>query len=87
MKIIRNILICGCVLILSVCGKPETEPEDEFPRILKVNGIIPSDENVRNNRYAFIAPYNAVIRSTDAEEVGGKFLNWMLAAMRATVRT
>jgi phosphate transport system substrate-binding protein len=48
-------------------------------KILKVNGIMPSDENVRNNSYAFIAPYNAVIRSTDADEVGGKFLNWMLS--------
>ena len=48
-------------------------------KILKVNGIIPSDENVRNNSYAFIAPYNAVIRSADEREVGGKFLNWMLS--------
>ena len=48
-------------------------------KILKVNGIMPSDENVRNNRYAFIAPYNAVIRSTDVDEVGGRFLNWMLS--------
>ena len=48
-------------------------------KILKVDGIMPSDENVRNNSYAFIAPYNAVIRSTDTEEVGGKFLNWMLS--------
>jgi len=48
-------------------------------KILKVNGIMPSDENIRNNRYAFIAPYNAVIRSTDVDEVGGRFLNWMLS--------
>jgi phosphate transport system substrate-binding protein len=48
-------------------------------KILKVNGIMPSDENVRNNRYAFIAPYNAVIRSTDVDETGGRFLNWMLS--------
>jgi len=48
-------------------------------KILKVNGIMPSDENVRNNSYAFIAPYNAVIRSTDVDEVGGRFLNWMLS--------
>jgi len=48
-------------------------------KILKVNGIMPSDENVRNNSYAFIAPYNAVIRSTDVNEVGGKFLKWILS--------
>ena len=48
-------------------------------KILKVDGIMPSDENIRNNSYAFITPYNAVIRSTDVNEVGGKFLNWMLS--------
>ena len=50
-----------------------------YIKILRVNGIMPSDANVRNNSYAFIAPYNAVIRSTDAGEVGGRFLNWMLS--------
>ena len=48
-------------------------------KILKVDGIVPSDENVRNNSYAFIAPYNAVIRSTDEDEPGGRFLNWILS--------
>ena len=48
-------------------------------KILKINGIAPSDENVRNNSYAFIAPYNAVIRSTDVDELGGRFLTWMLS--------
>jgi len=48
-------------------------------KILKVNGIMPSDENVRNNSYLFVTPYNAVIRSTDVDELGGKFLNWMLS--------
>jgi phosphate transport system substrate-binding protein len=48
-------------------------------KILKVTEILPSDENVRNNSYAFIAPYNAVIRSTDINEVGGRFLDWMLS--------
>jgi phosphate transport system substrate-binding protein len=48
-------------------------------KILKVDGIMPSDENVRNSNYIFITPYNAVIRSTDVDEVGGRFLNWMLS--------
>ncbi|MDR2887784.1 MAG: substrate-binding domain-containing protein [Bacteroidales bacterium] len=48
-------------------------------KILKVDGIMPSDENVRNNSYAFVTPYNAVIRSTDIDEVGGRFLNWILS--------
>jgi len=48
-------------------------------KILKINGIMPSDNNVRNKSYPFIASYNAVIRSTDVDEVGGKFLKWMLS--------
>jgi len=48
-------------------------------KILKVDGIMPSDENVRNNSYPFVTPYNAVIRSTDVDEVGGRFLNWILS--------
>ncbi|MDR2148554.1 MAG: substrate-binding domain-containing protein [Tannerella sp.] len=48
-------------------------------KILKVNGVMPSDENVRNSNYPFIAPYNAVIRSTDVDEVGGRFMNWILS--------
>jgi phosphate transport system substrate-binding protein len=48
-------------------------------KILKVDGVMPSDENVRNNAYAFVAPYNAVIRAADAENTGGKFLNWILS--------
>ena len=47
-------------------------------KILKVNGIEPNDNNVRNNTYPFVAPYNGVIRSSDADNVGGKFLNWLL---------
>ena len=48
-------------------------------KILKVNSVMPSDENVRNKSYPFIAPYNAVIRSTDVDEVGGRFLKWILS--------
>jgi phosphate transport system substrate-binding protein len=48
-------------------------------KILKVDGVMPSDENIRNDSYAFIRPYYAVIRSTDVDEVGGRFLNWMLS--------
>jgi len=48
-------------------------------KILKVDGVMPSEENIRNNSYAFITPYNAVIRSTDVDDVGGRFLNWILS--------
>ena len=48
-------------------------------KILKVNGIAPNDDNARNLSYPFAAPYNGVIRSADANGVGGKFLDWMLS--------
>jgi len=48
-------------------------------KILKINDIMPSDENVRNQSYPFIASYNAVIRSDDIDNVGGRFMNWMLS--------
>lgn len=48
-------------------------------KILKIDGVTPSDENVRNGSYAFIASYNAVIRAEDINATGGKFMNWMLS--------
>ena len=48
-------------------------------KILMVNGIEPNDDNVRNKTYPFVAPYNGVIRSEDADNTGGRFLKWMLS--------
>jgi phosphate transport system substrate-binding protein len=48
-------------------------------KIIEVAGVMPSDDNVRNGSYAFIAPYNAVIRSTDINETGGRFMDWILS--------
>ena len=49
-------------------------------KILKVNGVEPSDNNVRNSSYPFTAPYNGVIRNADANSTGGRFLDWLLSA-------
>jgi len=48
-------------------------------KIIKVDGVEPSDDNVKNNSYPFTAPYNGVIRSQDINSAGGKFLDWMLS--------
>jgi len=48
-------------------------------KILKVNGIEPNDDNVRNSTYPFTAPYNGVIRSSDANGTGGRALDWLLS--------
>jgi phosphate transport system substrate-binding protein len=48
-------------------------------KILRMNDVEPNDDNVRNKTYPFVAPYNGVIRTIDANNVGGKFLDWMLS--------
>jgi phosphate transport system substrate-binding protein len=48
-------------------------------KIIKVNGVEPNDDNVRNKTYPFIASYNGVIRSNDSSNTGGRFLNWTLS--------
>ena len=48
-------------------------------KIIKINDVAPNDENVKNFSYPFVAPYNGVIRSSDINGTGGKFLNWMLS--------
>ncbi|MCL2678020.1 MAG: substrate-binding domain-containing protein [Clostridiales bacterium] len=48
-------------------------------KIIKINGIEPNDNNVRNSTYPFVVPYNGVIRSDDIANVGGKFLDWLLS--------
>jgi len=48
-------------------------------KIINVDGIEPNDETIKNSSYPFIASYNGVIRSLEAEGPGGKFLNWMLS--------
>ncbi len=48
-------------------------------KMLKIDGVEPSGENIRSSAYPFIEPYNAVILSEDADGVGGKFLEWLLS--------
>jgi phosphate transport system substrate-binding protein len=48
-------------------------------KILKINGIMPSDDNIRNESYPFITQYFATIRAEDVNKVGGRFLNWILS--------
>jgi len=48
-------------------------------KIIKIDDVEPNDNNVRNQTYPFVAPYNGVIRSADENGIGGKFLDWMLS--------
>ena len=48
-------------------------------KVIAIEGIAPSDENIRNNSYPFCANYFAVYRAEDADGVAGQFVAWMLS--------
>lgn len=48
-------------------------------KTIAVDGITPTDDNIRSGAYPFTTNYYAVIREGDEEAIGGKFLNWMLS--------
>ena len=48
-------------------------------KTIAVDGISPTDDNIRSGAYPFTTNYYAVIREGDEEAVGGQFLNWMLS--------
>ncbi len=48
-------------------------------KTISVNGVSPITENIRGKTYPFTTNYYGVIRSTDTEARGGKFLSWMLS--------
>ena len=48
-------------------------------KVLKIEGIEASDDNIRSSHYPLTATYNGVIRSNDKTATGGKFLDWMLS--------
>ena len=48
-------------------------------KTIAVDGISPTDENIRSGDYPFTTNYYGVIREGDEDAVGGQFLNWMLS--------
>ena len=48
-------------------------------KTIAVNGISPTDENIRSEAYPFTTNYYGVIREGDEEAIGGKFLEWILS--------
>lgn len=48
-------------------------------KTLAVDGIAPSDENIRNGSYPFTTNYYGVIRQGEEDQTGGQFLNWILS--------
>ena len=48
-------------------------------KTIAVDGVAPTDENIRSRAYPFTTNYYGVIREGDEEEIGGRFLDWMLS--------
>jgi len=47
-------------------------------KVLSIDGISPTPENIRSGAYPFSTNYYGVIRAGDEDETGGQFLTWML---------
>lgn len=47
-------------------------------KAIQVEGVYPSNDKIQNGSYPYTTNYFGVIRSADQENVGGKFLDWML---------
>ncbi len=52
--------------------------KDESIKVLAVDGVLPTEENLRNGSYPFTTHYYGVIRAEDKEGLPGQFLDWML---------
>lgn len=57
----------------------DTLYKNENLKVIKVDGIEPSPENLRSGAYPLTTAYYGVIRKEDAENAGGLFLEWILS--------
>ncbi len=48
-------------------------------KTIAIDGIYPTDENIRTEAYPYTTNYYGVIRKEDEEGRGGKFLEWILS--------
>jgi phosphate transport system substrate-binding protein len=52
---------------------------NENIKVLEINGIAPTRENIRDKSYPFTAYYYAVYRAGDKDGVAGRFTEWILS--------
>lgn len=57
----------------------DTLYKNENIKTISVNGIEPTDENIRSGKYPFSTCYYGVIRRGDEEKTGGRFLDWIVS--------
>lgn len=48
-------------------------------KVLAIDGVSPTPENLRNGTYPLTITYYGVIRAEDEDNVGGRFLDWMVS--------
>jgi phosphate transport system substrate-binding protein len=58
----------------------DTLYKNENIKVLKVNGVSPENENLKNKTYPFTTNYYGVIRKEDEQNTAGNFLKWMLSS-------
>jgi phosphate transport system substrate-binding protein len=52
---------------------------NENIKVLEINGVAPTDENIRSRSYPFTTNYYAVYRAEDRDGVAGRFVDWILS--------
>lgn len=57
----------------------DNQYQSDDVKILSIDGVQPTPENIRNGKYPYYTYYYGVIRSEDAANTGGLFLEWMLS--------
>ncbi len=48
-------------------------------KTIAVNGVAPTDDNIRSSAYPYTTNYYGVIRQGDEDKIGGQFLDWILS--------
>ena len=57
-----------------------TYAKDKSIKILKINNISPTEENILSGKYAFAVPYYYAYKSDDKLSIGGQFADWIETA-------
>ena len=58
----------------------DTLYKNDAIKILSIDGVYPSNDNLRADTYPYTAKYYGVIRLEDEQNVGGLFLQWITGA-------
>lgn len=57
----------------------DTLYKNDSIKTVAIDGVAPTDDNIRSGAYPFTTNYYGVIREGDEDAAGGQFLSWMLS--------